>query len=262
MQKRILFPLVSLSIVLLSFAGCQKRVDTPDVPFKPEEVAGTPLPGQSTYCRIESVWEHPFDDGERFILVLYDEFENPVAITTPLVTTGSPFRTFKYDNWHRLREFRGEYANGGFEFWHFYGYDLNGRIGVDTNYQFSSIGPNGTINYAERYISKIDYDAQGRISRVVTNGQKTSFHTDLVYNYDASGNLIRSPGVVYDNKININRTNDIWQFLTRDYSMNNPLIADAYNAAGFPTEVNTNPGILWSSEFQRGVPMRISYSCR
>ena len=103
------------------FASCQKQVDKPDSSFKPEEVAGTPLPGQATYCRIESVWERPFSDAERFILVLYDEYENPVAITTPHAGTGSPYRVFKYDNWHRLREFQGQYSNGLLEFWHFYG---------------------------------------------------------------------------------------------------------------------------------------------
>ena len=95
-------------------------------------------------------------------------------------------------------------------------------------------------------------------------GKIFPFMLKSTYNYDGAGNLIHpaSAGVVYDNKMNINRTNDIWQFLSRDYSMNNPFTADAYNAAGFPTVVNTLPSVLWSSEFKRGVPMQINYRCR
>ena len=264
MKKRISFLFIVLPIVVISFISCQKEFEEPDSPFVPHEVAGTPLPGQSTYCRIESIWEHPFASDERFRLVQYDEYENPIFITTPSTGTSTPFRTFKYDNCHRLREYRGEYANGDFEFWHFYGYDLNGRIGVDTFYIFAILLPDGSMRYFERYISKIDYDGQGRISNVVTDGEFRPFHTEIAYNYDAAGNLIRpaSDGVVYDNKMNINRTNDIWQFLSRDYSVNNPFTAAAYNTAGFPTTISSLLPILWSSEFQFGAPMQIGYGCR
>ena len=71
-----------------------------------------------------------------------------------------------------------------------------------------------------------------------------------------------SDGVVYDNKMNINRTNDIWQFLSRDYSVNNPFTAAAYNTARFPTTISSLLPILWSSEFQFGAPMQIGYGCR
>ena len=264
MKKRMSFCTFSLLIVLF-FGACQKQIDTPDEISKPgEEIAGTPLPGQSTYCRIESIWGHSvFTPGQQVsILVLWDEYENPVAITTPFVGTGSPYRTFHYDQWHRLREFRGAYSNGGFEFWHFYGYDLNGRIGVDTQYVFAMPGPNGTVESLQRYIHHIQYDAQGRI-RHITSEAFLGTGFGVSYDYDAAGNLIY-PGqdVVYDNKINFNRTNDIWQFLSRDYSVNNPFIATAYNAAGFPTVIPNTPGISWSSEFQRYAPMQVSYGCR
>ena len=264
MKKRISCVSFSLLIVLF-FAGCQKQIDTPDVPSKPgEEVAGTPLPGQATYCRIESIWgQNVFSPGQMVsVLVLWDEYENPVAITTPFVGTGSPYRTFHYDQWHRLREFRGAYSNGGFEFWHFYGYDQNGRIGVDTQYVFASISPTGTLQSLQRYTHHIQYDAQGRIMEVISEALFGGGF-QATYDYDAAGNLIY-PGqeVVYDNKINFNRSNDIWQFLSRDYSVNNPFTATAYNAAGFPTIIPATPAISWSSEFQRYVPMQVAYGCR
>ncbi len=259
MKKRISFLFIVLPVVVISFISCQKEFEEPDSPFVPHEVAGTPLPGQSPYCRIESVWEQPLGFDQRFRLVQYDEYENPIFITTPFVGTGMPFRTFRYDHWHRLREFRGEYSNGGFEYWHFYGYDLNGRIGVDTFYLFAGLAPDGTIAYVERYISKFTYDAQGRIISEVIDGEKFPSHNEYAFNYDAAGNLIREPGIVYDNKINPNRTNDIWQFLSRDYSMNNPFTADSYNAAGYPTTINAF--VNWSRVFQT-IPVQIGYGCR
>jgi hypothetical protein len=37
-------------------------------------------------------FENPFASDQRFILVLYDEYENPVAITVPHVGTGTPYQ--------------------------------------------------------------------------------------------------------------------------------------------------------------------------
>ena len=139
MKKRNLF--LCTALVALTLFICRKEIDQPAT--APGEIAGTPLPGQTTYCRIESLWENPGMPNQRFILFLYDEYENPVAITTPLPSTGHPFHTFKYDTWHRLRQYRGEYSNGNYEFWHFYGFDLNGRIGVDTMYTLGAMGPTG-----------------------------------------------------------------------------------------------------------------------
>lgn len=257
MNKRISF-LFILPLALMFFANCRKQVETPA--FKPEEIAGTPLPGQPTYCRIESLWENPGAANQRFILFLYDQYENPVAITTPLPVTGHPYHTFKYDNFHRLRQYRGEYPNGNYEFWHFYGLDLNGRIGVDTMYTLGAMGPTGPATYFERAISQITYDGQGRIIKVVTDTQISPSHTETNYSYNGAGNLVRM-GVTYDNKMNLNRTNDIWQFLNRDYSMNNPFTADAYNASGFPTVINSASPILWLNEYQIG-HSQFGYGCR
>lgn len=260
MKKRISFLFVCLPIVLMFLGGCRKQVETP---FQPIEVGGTPPPVQPTYCRIESLWENPGASNQRFILVLYNQFENPVAITTPLPTTGHPYRTFKYDSWNRMREYRGEYSNGNYEFWHFYGFDLNGRIGVDTMYTLGAMGPTGPATYFERAISKITYDGQGRIIKVVTDTQISPSHTETTYSYNGAGNLIHPPaaGIIYDNKMNMNRTNDIWQFLNRDYSMNNPFTATAYNSTGFPTVINYSQNILWLGEYQLR-HSQISYGCR
>ena len=254
-----------LAVFIISAAtflsSCQKTLQYKN---NEDEVRGTPLPGQENYCRIESIWENPGAYNQRFLLVLYDEYENPIAITTPEVNTGHPYITFKYDSWHRLREYRGEYSNGYFEFWHFYGYDLSGRIDVDTAYWFAhlSIDPR---NYLDRIISKIEYDNQNRIIRVITDYILSNLHFESTYTYDAAGNLIY-PGseVTYDSKVNLHRTNDIWMFLARDYSVNNPYAADAYNSTGFPTIINTSYSRYFTFA-NLNIPLnhsQISYGCR
>jgi|SRR4030095_2814679 len=259
MKKSFSF-LTVCGVTLILLAACRKEINTP----KEEEIPTTPPPGLTTYCRIESLWENPHSPGQRFFLVLYNDFENPTVVTAPLPSTGHPYRTFKYDTWHRLREYLGEYGNGFFEFWHFYGFDNNGRIGVDTNYVFGKLGEKPT-DYFNRSISQIEYDNQGRIIKVTTT-YMIGTPTMNTYSYDAAGNQVypASWGVTYDNKMNLNRTNDIWQFLNRDYSMNNPFMADAYNSANLPTIINTSsmaPSNLWLSE----VDLRhsqIGYGCR
>jgi hypothetical protein len=257
MKKRIHLLLTCLLVLIIIFSGCDKQIEEP---FQPQEVAGTPNPIMPTYCRIESLWLNPHAPGQRFILILYDQFENPVAITAPHVSTGSPYRTFKYDNLHRLREYRGEYANSTYQFWHFYGLDQNGRIGRDTMYIFGGIGPTGPTNYFERTISQFTYDAQGRMIKIVTDTQMDASHSEANLTYDASGNVVR-PGTVYDNKMNMNRTNDIWQFLNRDYSANNPFTASEYNTTNYPTVFNSSTNILWLEDYWLN-SSQIGYGCR
>ncbi len=236
MKKYFYFLFTSIAGALTLLPGCRKELDS----FKSEEISATPLPGQPTYCRIESIWENAGSDDQRFFLILYDQYENPTAITTPFPSTGHPFRQFKYDQWHRLREYLGDNGNGFFEFWHFYGFDLNGRIGVDTMYTFGKLLDKPT-DYFERTISQIQYDNQGRIIHIsnVTNHGASS---DNTYEYNSDGNLVYPPGpaVTYDHKVNVHRTNDIWMFLARDCSMNNPIVASGYNPTNFPTAFNSN----------------------
>src|SRR5690348_8056819 len=99
---------------MILFSSCQKDINL----SQKAEAKTTALSTQNNYCRIESIWENPGATNERFRLVLYDEYENPIAITTPVISSASTYRTFKYDHWHRLKEFRSEYSHGFFEVWH------------------------------------------------------------------------------------------------------------------------------------------------
>jgi hypothetical protein len=253
MKQRYSLALFCIAPLLMIFCSCQKNLETKN---EDRELRGTPLPGQQTYCRIESIWESPgVPLLEKFWLIAYDEFENPTFMNNP---NRRLFKIFRYDDWHRLREFLGDYGNGYYEYWHFYGYDGNGRIGVDTMYIFGEMGTRPTDPTRSR-IAHYEYDNLGRVTRAYGN-DVNSGDFSASYQYDASGNLVR-PGVTYDDKVSIYRTNDIWMFLMRDYSKNNPAVANEYNAAGYPTFVNNTsaPFAIMDADLRFS---RINYSCR
>jgi len=240
MKMRLSIFITSLAGMMFIFSSCQKDMDA----AKADEVMGTPLPTSGNYCRIESIWLRPGMPDQEFRLIGYNEFENPTFISNPFIATSRPFRSFLYDTWHRLREYREFYSNNTFETWRFYGFDKNGRIGVDTSYTFGSTLTGKPTGYFYRKISTLTYDAQGRIisswneiSPDPSNPMVAPSTNMETFTYNADGNLV-SPGVTYDNKINLNRTNDIWMFLARDYSMNNPFTATSYNTTGYPTNIN------------------------
>ena len=109
MKKEFYFLLSIVCTITIFSSSCTKNAL-----HAKDEVKSTPLPGQDQYCRIESVWVKNGQFGQEYHLIGYDEYENPTFITTPIVTTGSPFRTFTYDSWHRLREYRESYSFGKF----------------------------------------------------------------------------------------------------------------------------------------------------
>ena len=267
MKRRLSLFHIGLAGIVIIFSSCQKDLDTVK---QQDEVMGTPLPGQVTYCRIESIWERPGAPDQIFRVLGYDEFENPRFISTPFVATGSPFYTFKYDNFHRMREHAEEHANGTYNRLHRYGINNDGRIGVDTTYALGGYNAMGQPdNYFSRTISTLTYDAQGRIihsSNITTPGPTfppaPPVSSANSYTYDSNGNL-EVPGATYDNKMNINRTNDIWQFLARDYSVNNRLTTTEYNATGFPVRINhMEPYNFINSQSIRIENSRIGYACR
>jgi hypothetical protein len=239
MKKESIFILVAMAAGMVFISSCQKELKNLN-----DDTLSTPLPSTTSYCRINSFLTSGSSAGggadEWFIQ--YDQFENPTSITTFHPIFGRANHTFKYDHWHRMIEWRQEVPNGLFQEWHFYGFDNNGRIANDSAFYMGQISdPRNTAVFANYYT--LEYDNQGRIIRQGQRSKNDNF-TSVFWSdflYDGHGNLI-IPGVTYDDKINMNRTNDIWQFLLRNYSMNNPFMAGVYNIEGYPITI---PGPFW-----------------
>ncbi len=193
-----------------------------------------PYDADNTYdgCRVKQTINQTTDESTPVTRNFsYNSNNDPVSVNSPQVSTGNPNLVFKYDAKCRLTEYSGLYTNGLFEFVHKYGYTYN-RITVDTQYVF---GTYATLSgyWGLRY-SYIRYDG---LDRVVQDSEVYVLPSPLTnvinYSYDANGNLIN--GKVYDAKLNPHRTNKVWMFTDRNYSVNNPVTANTYNSSGLPT---------------------------
>jgi len=192
------------------------------------------------FCNIKSYTLFGDFPGNK-VTFAYDAWGNPLSVSSTAVGTGHPNHQFKYNALHRLTEYLRLYTNGSFESWSKYVYDASGRIAFDTTYALGNITPSGPTNYIWSRLTTYTYDGTCRVIKTssVALGGKTGDTTKSVslYSYDSNGNLIL-PGIVYDNKVNIHRTNKVFMFVDRDYSMNNPFTASTYNAYSLPSTIS------------------------
>jgi hypothetical protein len=191
-------------------------------------------------CSIVQIVYEAFPGTNDVLQFTYNAAGDPLSITRQLgAHTGYPNYIFKYDEKNRLTELIGPYnGNTTAEFWHKYFYDNKGNIILDSTYVFPQMQNGFPENYHSRRLTFYTYDNKRRIvgdSTVFSNPVPSVVHT---YGYDANGNRT---GRQYDDKINVNRTNKIWMFLNRDYSVNNPFTATSYNATGLPSSFNLSP---------------------
>ena len=161
------------------------------------------------------------------------------------------------------------FSGTGAEFWHKYFYENveSNRIVLDSVYAFPIFlnGINAPLTRIQgSAASYLTYDKKGRIIKDSTYCRdaitKDVYVTVNTYSYDAGGNRT---GRTYDDKVNIHRTNKIWMFFDRDYSVNNPFIAESYNSIGLPTKVNTSGKVSQPVQFLTylGNPV-ITYKCK
>lgn len=179
--------------------------------------------------------------GNDTMTFTYNSHGDPVKGARKYTSTGAPDFVFKYDKYNRLTDLIGVYDFNypdNVESWHKYFYNEYNQIVLDSFYLFPSI-INGqpSISSAEYSIITYEYDIKNRISKVTTTyyGNVSPTVSYEYYSYDENSNL---QGVPHDNKINLHRTNKIWMFLDRDYSVNNPAIASYnYNSFGLPVKI-------------------------
>jgi hypothetical protein len=182
----------------------------------------------------------------------YTPWGDPEKITWDLKTTGRPDYFFTYDNKRRLTRFEGLLNSSVFDFVTIYNYegdkivgDSSWFIGTDVNNfrgtAFSSIA------------NKYTYDTKGRIVRVDAISTFGTF--SATFEYDAAGNRVR-PGATYDNKKSYLRTNAWLMLVTKDFSMNNPRVADEYNKKDLPLTYNST-----DLTFLNSLINEIDYNC-
>ncbi|GAA3951162.1 hypothetical protein GO495_13080 [Chitinophaga oryziterrae] len=262
------FSLIVLCAVTYILSGCNKYPDcSPGVPS----------------CQIVKIIQgFSVSVPEDTLTFAYNNKGNPVSITRTYVGTSSPNFLFIYDKKNRMTDFYGVYTspNPYFDIWHRYHYDAKNRIISDTTYEFGFVGPgiplpdqtnNGQLRV--RNVSTYGYDLKDRIVKSTdTYGFPESDITTRFYTYNRDGNLVKivttRSGVTntetysFDDKINLRSTHPIWQFLDRDYSVNNSLHATAFNQYGLPTAIDfSNHGYGQFATILL-TDIKISYNCR
>ena len=231
----VIFCYAVLSIMVLYLAGCKKLLDY--IRQHPEGTAIVP-------CAINDIeYEGPFQPFVDTVNFSYDRFGNPVSAVRKHVSTGSPNVLFRYDDFYRLNNLICHYGSdisGGVEGWIKYFYDAGDRVLWDSVYSFPVI-VNGQPTVGEgvsAWVDTYEYDAKGRIIKT-TKIAPGHVPVDTSYAYDTNGNLVT--GYTYDDSVNLHRTNKIWQFLDRDYSLNNPLTSNyEYSSVGLPLAMDVS----------------------
>ncbi|KAA2238863.1 hypothetical protein F0L74_21860 [Chitinophaga agrisoli] len=248
-----------LMVTALLFTGCKKN----DQPHGP------------AHCQIYKVKFYQSFNRMDSAVFTYNKKGDPIRITRGLNSTGAPDALFWYDKRGRLTDYIGIYAGGdNYEFRHRYTYDYKDRIVIDTMHVFGFLSSYpGSISSVTTY----KYDAQDRIIRMdrrMPDYPKAGY--SYLYTYNQLGNIEKittgggylSATPVYDDKINMNNLHPVWQFLSMDYSRNNPFGSTGrdeqtgYDQYGLPIDIDKG----WGSEgefvnifYSR---MMVEYQCR
>jgi len=192
----------------------------------------------------------------------YNSKGDPIRLDYDKNEEGKPDYFFTYDNKGRLIELVEKFESF-VDYTHHYYYNSNHFISFDTTFY-------GKPSTSDFYIiNKYTYDDMGRISRV---DHKASSGQEFIsrFEYNAAGNrtfvnYVPLDGSPYDNKVSFLRTNLIFCFLNRDYSMNNIRTATSYNAKNlplaFPFYRYGDPNYLWIGFLNLNVH-EITYSCK
>lgn len=263
MKKLRVFLLIAMSFQLLQLTSCGK-ID--DFFHKPTE----PAAKSCNVSKLEFKYQGDSPNSpDKIYYFTYNSYGNPVSAISPTVSVEFYNFYFLYDKKQRLTDlimpypaFTGDSIPRVFNFLYYIKYTyVNDSKALqpvaDTFHSFGAYN-NGAISRCATcpfpYVTNYEYDAEGRISKTTTNYNGQISRQD--FNYDARGNLIRS-GAVYDDKVNVNRTNAVWMFTNKDYSRNNPFVADTYNTQGLP-EKTTHGAFFLQTNFTTGT---FSYSC-
>ena len=94
-------------------------------------------------------------------------------------------------------------------------------------------------------IRRFQYDSEGRIVRETWQYVNPVLPPqEFLYAYGANGNSMGQSGSpqTFDTRLNPHQLHETWQFLSRDYSVNNPIPAAAYSTIGLPFQFAEPPG--------------------
>lgn len=220
-------------IMAILFASCAKQIDAPADSISLQvssNVSGLPYAN----CKLRSIAQEDliFRPKIAYGQFTYYHHGNPFSLVYNAGSGNSDYY-FYYDKKTRLSEL---YVDGYLlPVKHRYTYNNKDQIVIDTLFNATTWTEEQGYVFAPRLINVLTYDNKGRIIKEVSteasDGRPFATYT---YTYDNRGNLV-VPGYnyPYDNKVSIFRAHPVFQFVNRNYSMNNP-VQSAYNSKGLP----------------------------
>ncbi|HUQ64534.1 MAG TPA: hypothetical protein VM101_00140 [Flavitalea sp.] len=241
--------------ICLFFSTCTKNADVSAGKLNTSVSDNANTIDLST-CKMRNIIQDVGDE-QQAALFSYNRAGNPYSVLYANNGTGNPDHYFLYDSKNRLREYDKRYGSFNVE-QHKYGYNAGNQIVTD-----SMISREAGVHYES--ISTIEYDAMGRvIKETIVNTFNDSAPLERTrrptYTYDSRGNVAVAgwKSSSYDYKINPLRQSSVFQFIHRNYSMNNAAVQPKYNSRGLPLSAHPSNDYFFNS----GVTYSIAYDCQ
>lgn len=224
------------------------------------------IPPAVTNTQIARYYGDVFSDSIRLMgTINYDKRGNPVSIIKESNSTGNADCFFHYDKKGRLSDYIEAYSNPTyFEIWHFYTYDNQDRVVVDSIFSLGEVINGRPANYYGQLIASLKYDLYDRIINYAVREINGNMVWTESYVYDLRGNR-NGNTVQYDNFFNPRLLHKVWQLIDRDYSINNALtdiVSIQYNEKRFPTYMETTSYSHLFLQQIAGFKLKIEYSSK
>jgi len=241
---------------LLQFIACTKTSDSVKFESGNLETTGNTVPPDLSKCKIRKLYQSYLDSPDFLTAIFsYNSSGNPYSVLVP--GGGPSAHYFKYDASKRLTEYIQMWDSLEYNH-HYYRHNAKNQIIIDSAV-YMDLGKPYFSN-----LHTIEYDAQGRVIKEtivsLTNAGGSLFPTRRpTYTYDAKGNLAVAgwKSSSYDNKINPLRQSPVFQFIHRNYSMNNASVQAKYNSIGLPLSMKRNNYFF----FEHIEYSKIAYDC-
>lgn len=244
---------IAIIAIPLSLASCMKEnISEQQISQTVSNDATAP---DLSKCKLRKMYHVLYDNIQASAVFSYNKLGNPYSVLYSNGGTGVDDYYFIYDAKNRLKELRGQWTGSR----NYYSHNALDQIVKDSSVNMDCCGRLSSIN-----VSTIEYDANGRIIKeTIVNKYNDSGPLAPTrrptYTYDNRGNLAVAgwKSSSYDYKINPLRQSKVFQFIHRNYSMNNAAPQPKYNSLGLPLSMKPNNDMF----FNQLETIRLIYDC-
>ena len=247
-------------VASLLIGGCTKN-DSSSAGSLSQTLSNDATTPDLSLCKIRRIYQEYMPPGNLVTaLFSYNQSGNPYSVIYSNGGTGIPNHYFIYDSKNRLIEYQLRWGSEYIDVHHFYRYNDKNQIIIDSAKSSDAEGA-----YPYETVSAIEYDAMGRVVKETIVNTK-NWNLPLAptrrptYTYDSRGNLAVAgwKSSSYDYKINPLRQSQVFQFIFRNYSMNNAAPQPKYNSIGLPLSMKPTNDQFFNNE----ATVKVIYDCQ